>query len=60
MWINLHLKCPDQGEWVALTAIDSDGRKQNLGYVDRADLTNAEEMADHLDRLGGQPWEAQG
>lgn len=34
MWINRSLKVPDEGQWLALVVIDSDGANDILGYID--------------------------
>lgn len=39
MWTDVTLKCPDEGEWVALTRVNADGETVSLGYVNPETLT---------------------
>jgi hypothetical protein len=33
MWTKAHVKCPDTGEWVALTRVSSEGETRPQGYL---------------------------
>lgn len=43
MWVNIDLKAPDEGEWVALTVVTADGEATPIGYLDREMFLNLRE-----------------
>lgn len=50
MWVNINLKAPDDGSWVALTRVSSDGDLMPLGYVDDADFKFAIDVLSDIHR----------
>ena len=53
MWVNIDLKAPDEGEWIALTSIDADGIKTPLGYLDREVALELLRTFGYLNRILG-------
>lgn len=38
MWVDVILKCPNDGEWIALTRVNEDGNTESAGYITEHDL----------------------
>lgn len=52
MYVNVHLKLPEAGEWVALTRVNAAGETEAWGYVE-VEMLNSSDLDEHLNRMLG-------
>jgi hypothetical protein len=52
MWVDVTLKCPEEGEWFALTRVTAGGETTLIVYLTREDVEKANDGSANFDLLG--------
>lgn len=50
MWTKATVKCPDEGDWVAIIVVEADGETSLIGYTSREAIEGMLRFSESLSR----------